>query len=93
MVPRWRSVGRRRLPPSPSADTRKGSAAVNSLGRLEPGICKGSVRSRLMSGSSLGRAAMVGIPLSELPTPKDLPMHILHVRRYDVDLVVTGHRA
>src|SRR6478752_429583 len=30
---------------------------------------------------------MVGIPLSELPTQKDLPMHILHVRRYDVDLV------
>ena len=30
---------------------------------------------------------MVGVPLADLPLPKDFPVHILHVRRYDMDLV------
>jgi len=37
----------------------------------------------------VGKAALVGIPLADLPLPKDFPVHILHVRRYDMDLVPT----
>jgi putative transport protein len=65
------------------------SAAVEQLGALVPG--------RLASDRSdldflrvfVGRAAMVGVPLAELPMPKSFPTQILHVRRYDVDLVPT----
>ena len=32
---------------------------------------------------------MVGIPLSQLPMPAGFPSHLLHVRRYDMDLVPT----
>ena len=32
---------------------------------------------------------MVGVPLSKLPLPAGFPTHILHVRRYDADLVPT----
>ena len=35
----------------------------------------------------VGKANMVGLPLSKLPLPKDLPLNVLHVRRYDADLV------
>jgi putative transport protein len=35
----------------------------------------------------VGKASMVGIPLSQLPLPKGMPINILHVRRYDTDLV------
>jgi putative transport protein len=31
----------------------------------------------------------VGIPLSQLPVPAGFPSHLLHVRRYDMDLVPT----
>jgi putative transport protein len=30
---------------------------------------------------------MVGIPLAKLPLPAGVPMHLLHVRRYDADIV------
>ena len=35
----------------------------------------------------MGKAGIVGVPLADLPLPKDFPVHILHVRRYDMDLV------
>jgi putative transport protein len=35
----------------------------------------------------VGKANMVGIPLSQLPLPTGHPINILHVRRYDTDLV------
>ena len=37
----------------------------------------------------VGKASMVGIPLSQLPLPKGMPINILHVRRYDTDLVAS----
>lgn len=37
----------------------------------------------------VGKAGVVGIPLSRLPMPSGYPAHILHVRRYDADLVPT----
>jgi putative transport protein len=37
----------------------------------------------------VGKASVVGVPLSQLPLPKGFPTHLLHVRRYDMDLVPT----
>ena len=57
------------------------------LGKLEPG--------RLVKDRSaldyirvfVGKANMVGIPLAKLPLPSGFQTQLLHVRRYDVDLV------
>jgi putative transport protein len=35
----------------------------------------------------VGKASMVGIPLARLPMPAGFPAHLLHVRRYDMDIV------
>jgi putative transport protein len=35
----------------------------------------------------VGKANVVGVPLSHLPLPTGFPIHLLHVRRYDMDLV------
>jgi len=61
--------------------------ASAKLGKLEPG--------RLVSDRStldyirvfVGRANMVGIPLAKLAMPQGFSSHILHVRRYDADIV------
>lgn len=61
--------------------------AAAQLGKLEPG--------RLASDRSdldyirvfVGKAAVVGVPLASLPLPAGYPIHLLHVRRYDADLV------
>ena len=61
--------------------------AAVQLGTLEPG--------RLASDRSdldyirvfVGKAAVVGVPLASLPMPAGYPTHLLHVRRYDADLV------
>jgi putative transport protein len=37
----------------------------------------------------VGKASVVGVPLSRLPMPAGFPSHLLHVRRYDADLVAT----
>ena len=37
----------------------------------------------------VGKANMVGIPLGQLPMPAGFPTHLLHVRRYDADIVPT----
>ncbi len=63
--------------------------AAAALGRLEPG--------RLVKDRSaldyirvfVGKASMVGIPLAQLPLPAGFPVHLLHVRRYDADIVPT----
>src|ERR1700758_880639 len=57
------------------------------LGKLEPG--------RLVSDRAdldyirvfVGKASVVGVPLASLPMPSGYPTHLLHVRRYDADLV------
>jgi putative transport protein len=61
--------------------------AATQLGKLEPG--------RLVSDRSdldyirvfVGKASVVGIPLASIPMPAGYPTHLLHVRRYDADLV------
>ena len=35
----------------------------------------------------VGKASVVGVPLASLPMPAGFPTHLLHVRRYDADLV------
>jgi putative transport protein len=63
--------------------------AAARLGKLEPG--------RLVKDRSaldyirvfVGKANVVGIPLAQLPLPAGFPVHLLHVRRYDMDLVPT----
>jgi putative transport protein len=61
--------------------------AAGRLGRLEPG--------RLVKDRSaldyirvfVGKANLVGVPLAQLPMPAGFPTHLLHVRRYDMDIV------
>jgi putative transport protein len=65
------------------------AAAAARLGRLEPG--------RIVKDRSdldyirvfVGKASVVGIPLANLPLPTGFPVHLLHVRRYDMDIVPT----
>ncbi len=35
----------------------------------------------------VGKANVVGVPLAQLPMPAGFPAHLLHVRRYDMDIV------
>ena len=37
----------------------------------------------------VGKANVVGVPLAQLPMPAGFPTHLLHVRRYDMDIVPT----
>jgi putative transport protein len=63
--------------------------AAKRLGKLEPG--------RLVKDRSavdyirvfVAKANLIGVPLARLPLPAGFPVHLLHVRRYDVDLVPT----
>jgi putative transport protein len=62
---------------------------VAVLGRLEPGRL-GKDRSDLSyQRFFVSKAGLTGISLAELPMPRDYPMHVLHLRRYDMDLVPT----
>lgn len=63
--------------------------AAAELGKLEQG--------RLLKDRSdvdyirvfVGKANVVGVPLEQLVLPPGFPHHILHVRRYDADMVPT----
>src|SRR6266404_3974746 len=61
--------------------------AAATLGKLEPGRLA-SDRADLDSiRVFVGKAGVVGVPLASLPMPAGYPTHLLHVRRYDADLV------
>ena len=65
--------------------TIKEAAAV--LGHLDPGRV-GKDRSDLSyQRYFVSKASLTGIPLEKLPTPDGVPLQVLHVRRYDVDIV------
>jgi putative transport protein len=61
--------------------------ASEKMGKLEPG--------RLIKDRSaldymrvfVSKANLIGVPLSRLPLPAGFPVHVLHVRRYDMDIV------
>jgi len=62
-------------------------AAAARLGKLEPGRLAKDRSALDYIRVFVGKASVVGIPLSQLPMPAGFPAHILHVRRYDMDVV------
>src|SRR6201999_2001919 len=63
--------------------------AAAQLGTLEPGRLASDRADLDYIRVFVGKANVVGIPLSSLPMPSGFPSHLLHVRRYDADLVPT----
>ena len=61
--------------------------AAARLGKLEPGLLASDRADLDYIRVFVGKANMVGIPLSQLPMPSSFQTHVLHVRRYDADLV------
>ncbi|HYW62754.1 MAG TPA: TrkA C-terminal domain-containing protein [Bradyrhizobium sp.] len=65
------------------------AAAASELGQLEPGRLASDRADLDYIRVFVGKASAVGIPLARLPMPAGYPAHLLHVRRYDADLVPT----
>jgi putative transport protein len=65
------------------------SKAAAQLGKLEPGRLASDRADLDYIRAFVGKANVVGIPLARLPMPAGYPTHVLHVRRYDADLVPT----
>jgi putative transport protein len=63
--------------------------ATSRLGRLEPGRIVKDRSALDYIRVFVGKANVVGVPLARLPMPAGFPVHLLHVRRYDADLVPT----
>ena len=63
------------------------AAAAAKVGKLEPGRLASDRADLDYIRVFVGKASVVGIPLSSLPMPSGFPAHLLHVRRYDADLV------
>src|SRR5215213_6632342 len=63
------------------------ATAAAKLGRLSPGQLASDRADLDYIRVFVGKASAVGIPLASLPMPAGYPTHLLHVRRYDVDLV------
>jgi putative transport protein len=65
------------------------SEAAARLGKMEPGRIVRDRSALDYIRVFVSKAGVVGIPLSQLPMPAGFPAHLLHVRRYDMDLVPT----
>ena len=63
------------------------ASAAAKVGKLEPGRLASDRADLDYIRVFVGKASVVGIPLSSLPMPTGFPAHLLHVRRYDADLV------
>ena len=63
--------------------------AAARLGKLEPGHIVKDRADLDYIRVFVGKANVVGVPLARLPLPAGFPVHLLHVRRYDADLVPT----
>src|SRR5882757_8595605 len=61
--------------------------AAATLGKLEPGRLASDRADLDYIRVFVGKAGVVGVPLASLPLPAGYPTHLLHVRRYDADLV------
>ena len=57
------------------------------LGRLEPGRIVKDRSALDYIRVFVSKANLVGVPLAQLPLPAGFPAHLLHVRRYDMDIV------
>ena len=63
--------------------------AVQRLGRLDPGRIVKDRTALDYIRVFVCKANLVGVPLAQLPLPTNFPVHLLHVRRYDMDIVPT----
>ena len=63
------------------------ATAAAKLGKLAPGQLASDRADLDYIRVFVGKASAVGIPLARLPMPAGYPTHLLHVRRYDADLV------
>lgn len=63
------------------------SSTAARLGALEPGRIVKDRSALDYIRVFVSKANLVGIPLAKLPLPNTFPAQLLHVRRYDVDLV------
>jgi putative transport protein len=61
--------------------------AAAKLGTLVPGLLASDRADLDYIRVFVGKANVVGVPLARLPMPGGYPTHILHVRRYDADIV------
>ena len=61
--------------------------AAAQLGSLQPGRLASDRADLDYIRVFVGKASVVGVPLASLPMPAGYPTHLLHVRRYDADLV------
>jgi putative transport protein len=61
--------------------------AAATLGKLEPGRLASDRADLDYIRVFVGKAGVVGVPLASIPMPAGYPTHVLHVRRYDADLV------
>jgi putative transport protein len=57
------------------------------LGRLEPGRIVKDRSTLDYIRVFVAKANLIGVPLAQLPLPSGFPVHLLHVRRYDMDLI------
>ena len=63
------------------------ASAAAALGKLEPGRLASDRADLDYIRVFVGKAAVVGVPLASIPMPAGYSTHVLHVRRYDADLV------
>jgi putative transport protein len=63
--------------------------AASRLGKLQPGVIVKDRADLDYIRVFVGKANLVGVPLARLPLPSGFPVHLLHVRRYDADVVPT----
>src|SRR4051812_7476224 len=61
--------------------------AAAQLGSLEPGRLASDRADLDYIRVFVGKASVVGVPLASIPMPAGYPTDVLHVRRYDADLV------
>lgn len=58
-----------------------------ALGRIDPGRIARDRGDLSYQRFFVSKPGLTGMRLADLPLPEGIPVHILHVRRYDVDLV------
>jgi putative transport protein len=63
--------------------------AAEDIGKLQPGRITQDRSGLDYIRVFVGKANLIGVPLAKLPLPPGFPAHVLHVRRYDVDIVPT----
>ncbi|MBX9841445.1 MAG: YidE/YbjL duplication [Xanthobacteraceae bacterium] len=63
------------------------AAAAAKLGALTPGLLAKDRSALDYIRVFVSKASVVGVPLAQLKLPAGFPTHLLHVRRYDMDLV------